>query len=154
MSIILDTGPLVALLNRRDTYHHWAVEQWSSARPPLLTCEDVIAEACFLVRTFPGDQAAVLDLVEQGVVEMPFLLADQAHHVARLLKKYRNVPMSLADGCLVHMAEQHANSVILTLDSDFRHLPQEWSRDRPVADTRPGTRTPPGCCGPRDTGSA
>ncbi len=119
MSIILDTGPLVALLNRRDTYHHWAVEQWSSARPPLLTCEAVIAEACFLVRTFPGGQAAVLGLVERGVVEMPFLLADQAHHVARLLKKYRNVPMSLADGCLVHMAEQHANSVILTLDSDF-----------------------------------
>lgn len=153
MSIILDTGPLVALLNRRDAYHHWAVEQWSNARPPLLTCEAIVAEACFLVRTFSGGEAVVLDLVARGVVEMPFVLAEQAHDVARLLKKYRNVPMSLAEACLVRMAEQHANSVILTLDSDFAIYRRNGREIIPLLTPVQFARTPPGRHEPQDTGT-
>lgn len=119
MSLILDTGPLVALLNRRDRHHDWAAEQWSHAAPPLLTCEPVIAEACFLVQPFAGAQPAVLDLITRGILDLSFRLADESKAVSRLLKKYRDVPMSLADACLVRMAELHAHGVVLTLDSDF-----------------------------------
>ena len=153
MSIILDTGPLVALLNRGDTYHHWAVEQWSCAKPPLLTCESVIAEACFLVRTFPGGEAAVLNLVARGVVEVPFVLSEQAHDVARLLKKYCNVPMSLADACLVRMSEQHAHSVILTLDSDFAIYRRNGREIIPLLTPGQFTGTPPGRHASRGTGT-
>ncbi|MDE0044583.1 MAG: PIN domain-containing protein [bacterium] len=144
MSIILDTGPLVAFLNRRDAYHHWAVDQWSNATPPLLTCEAVVAEACYLVRTFSGGEAAVLELVARGVVEIPFVLADQAHDVARLLKKYCNVPMSLADGCLVRMAEQLASSAIMTLDSDFAIYRRNGREVIPLLTPDQFNREPPG----------
>ena len=117
--IILDTGPLVALLNRGDRHHRWAMDQWAQIVPPLLTCEAVLAEACFLVRRFPGGQVAVLDLVQRGVLDVSFRLIEETEAVFRLLRKYRDVPMSLADGCLVRMAERRAAGVVLTLGSDF-----------------------------------
>lgn len=120
MKFIVDTGPLVALLNRRDRHHGWAREQWARIEAPLLTCEPVIAEACFLVRSNDGGMAAVLDLVQRGVLELSFRVADEAGVISRLLRKYRDVPMSLADACLVRMAERHQDGVVMTLDSDFR----------------------------------
>lgn len=120
MRVILDTGPLVALLNGRDRHHRWAVDQWYRIAPPLMTCEAVLAEACFLVGPFAGGQAAVLDLVRRHVLDASFQLADEAGPVSRLMRKYNDVPMSLADGCLVRMAELNDGGGILTLDSDFR----------------------------------
>lgn len=117
--IVLDTGPLVALLNRRDRYHVWARERWAHLVPPLFTCEAVLAEACFLVHSLHGGQAAVLDLARRGVLDVSFHVAEEADAVHRLVKKYRDVPMSFADGCLVRLAERHAEGVVFTLDSDF-----------------------------------
>lgn len=117
--IILDTGPLVALLNRRDTYHDWAKAQFAEIEPPLLSCEAVISEACFLLRALPGGPRTVLDFLNRGVVEIPFHLNQEADPVTRLLGRYASVPMALADACLVRMAEQHARSTVLTLDDDF-----------------------------------
>jgi predicted nucleic acid-binding protein len=117
--IILDTGPLVALLNLRDTYHDWARAQFSEIEPPLLSCEAVISEACFLLRGFPGGPRAVLDLVNRGVIAIPFHLDAEADPVMRLLMRYASVPMALADACLVRMTEQHARSTVITLDNDF-----------------------------------
>lgn len=119
--IILDTGPLIAFLNSRDGHHRWAREQWARVEPPFLTCEAVIAEACFLAhRLGSGAPEAVVSLVERGVLDVSFRLADEAAAVARLMKKYDDVPMSLTDACLVRMSQQHPGSVVLTLDSDFR----------------------------------
>lgn len=118
---ILDTGPLIAFLNSRDGHHRWAREQWARVEPPFLTCEAVIAEACFLAqRLASGAPEAVVSLVERGVLDVSFRLADEAAAVARMMKKYDDVPMSLADACLVRMSEQHPGSVVLTLDGDFR----------------------------------
>ncbi len=49
-NVILDTGPLVAFVNRRETAHQWAIEQWNTIELPFLTCEAVITEACFLLK--------------------------------------------------------------------------------------------------------
>jgi predicted nucleic acid-binding protein len=117
--IILDTGPLVALLNARDTYHDWAKTQFGAIEPPLLSCEAVISEACFLVRGLFGGPGAVLDLVKRGIVEVPFRLAEETESIPRLLTRYASVPMALADACLVRMAEQHPKSTVMTLDNDF-----------------------------------
>ena len=118
---ILDTGPLIAFLNSRDGHHRWAREQWARVEPPFLTCEAVIAEACFLAhRLASGASEAVVSLVDRGVLDVSFRLADEAAAVARMMKKYDDVPMSLADACLVRMSEQHPGSVVLTLDGDFR----------------------------------
>jgi predicted nucleic acid-binding protein len=118
--VLLDTGPLVALLNRRDKHHPWARLQWTEAAPPLLTCEPVLSEACFLLPTSSGGSEAIMELLRRHVVEVAFHLEDEVEAVARLLRKYADVPMSLADGCLVRMAERSAESAVLTLDRHFR----------------------------------
>lgn len=117
---LTDTGPLVAFLDRRDRYHGWAVAQWAQIAPPLITCEAVLAEACFLVRNVSGGGAAVLDLLTRGVLRIDFDLNEGAEAVGKLLRRYASVPMSLADACLVRMAELHPGSRVLTVDSDFR----------------------------------
>ena len=117
--IILDAGPLVALLNRADRHHRWARDQWAQIVPPLFTCEAVLAEACFLVQSLTGGQAAVLDLVGRGILDVSFRLSEESAAISRLLKKYQDVPMSLADGCIVRLAERHARGVVFTLDNDF-----------------------------------
>lgn len=117
--VICDAGPLVAFLNRRDRYHGWAVAQWDQIEPPLLSCEAAVSEACFLLRTLPGGPDAVMELIRRGVLNLAFALSDDIEPVAALMKKYAAVPMSLADACLVRMAEQFDASPILTLDSDF-----------------------------------
>ena len=118
--VILDTGPLVALLNRRDRYHRWAVARWNEVHPPLLTCESVISEASFLLAAAPGGGSAVLEMVHRRVLSLAFRLEDEATAVANLMTRYLDVPMSLADACLVRMTEQRADSAVLTLDRDFR----------------------------------
>ena len=131
--IILDTGPLIAFLNPRDRYHCWAREQWSRTTPPLLTCEAVVAEACFLARRLAtGAQEAVISLIERGVLDVSFRLGDEAGTVRRMVKKYHDLPMSLADACLVRLSQQHPGSVVLTLDGDFRIYRRSGRRPVPV----------------------
>ena len=118
--ILLDTGPLVAMLDRRDAYHGWSTAQWAQIEPPLLTCEAVLSEACFLLRKLLPGPKAVTELLGRRVVQTPFRLEDHVKPIADLMEKYATVPMSLADACLVRMAELHADSSVLTLDRDFR----------------------------------
>lgn len=118
--VLLDTGPLVAFLNRRDRYHTWAAEQLAGVRVPLLTSESVLSETCFLLRNLEGGVDAVFRLLERGLITIAFLLADEAPAVRRLMARYRRVPMSLADACLVRLAEMRSGSTVLTLDADFR----------------------------------
>jgi predicted nucleic acid-binding protein len=79
----------------------------------------VIAEACYLLRQLEGSPA-VLELIRRGAVAPLFSLADETEAVARLTKRYRNVPISLADACLVRMSELHSQSELMTCDGDFR----------------------------------
>jgi predicted nucleic acid-binding protein len=118
--VLLDTGPLVAFLNRRDKFHDWAVSQWSDIEPPFLTCESMLAEACYLLRSYPKAHMVIMDLLRRGIINIPFHIADHAEPVALLMKKYAKIPISLADACLVRMADVIAGSSVLTLDSDFR----------------------------------
>ena len=118
--VLLDTGPIVAYLNERDQHHGWAVSVWNHLPPPLLTCDAVLSEACFLVETHGGSADWVMELVERGIVTSGFTLADHATRLRALLKKYRSTPMSLADACLVRMSELNPRHTVLTTDSDFR----------------------------------
>src|SRR5688572_26747620 len=116
---LVDTGPLVAFLTAEDEHHEWACNQFRLLRPPLLTCEAVLAEASHLLaRTRQGD-GGLFELLATGVVEISFGLAEHLQEVWRLRRRYRNVPMSLADACLVRMAEIEERAAIFTIDSDF-----------------------------------
>jgi uncharacterized protein len=118
--VIVDTGPLVALLNANETHHASVRETLDAIEPPLWTCEAVITETCFLVRHLKGGADAVFNLVSRGVVRVEFRLSEEIELVRRLITKYASVPMSLADACLVRMTELHPTSAVLTLDADFR----------------------------------
>ena len=119
-SIILDTGPLVALINARDRHHDWSVAQWSQIEPPLLTCESVISEACFLLAQTRTGGAPVLEMVARQALDTSFRLHEHVRNVRTVMRKYASVPMSVADACLVRMAEVTPHSTVLTLDGDFR----------------------------------
>jgi len=118
--IIADTGPLVAYLDRSDRDHAWAKETFMHITQPLLTCEAVIAETLFLLRRGGIDPDGLLNLISRGLVMPEFRLSQEIGAIQHLMKTYRNVPMSLADSCLVRMAEIHESSKVMTLDSDFR----------------------------------
>ena len=117
--VLLDTGVLIAAINRRDRYHPWALEQLAQIVPPLLTCEAVLAEASHLATRADRPADEPLRLVERGVVQLAFDLGENLPEVLSLMERYRNVPMSLADACLVRLSELVADCTILTLDADF-----------------------------------
>ena len=118
--VIVDTGPIVALLNRRDQFHDWARATFATLEAPLLTCEAVLAEACFIVRKLEGGPEAVLDLVARGALKVGFRIDAELLALRTLVAKYASVPMSLADACLVRMVELDPRASVLTLDEDFR----------------------------------
>lgn len=118
--IVIDTGPLVALLNRRDQHHAWVRAVLDSVKPPVFTCEAVISEACFLLRRARGGQDAVLALLAEDVLRVDLKLANEVVALRGLMLRFRNVPMSLADACLVRMTELDTRSTVLTLDGDFK----------------------------------
>ena len=117
--IILDTGPIVAFLNKRDRYFTWANETFNLLEPPVYTCESVISEACFLLRNIEGGSIAVAELIERKLVVIDFDLSGEIQAVKKLMSRYANIPMSLADACLIRMTEITKNSQIITLVQDF-----------------------------------
>ena len=120
MKILLDTGPWVALMCRDDSHHAWARTQFASHPGPFLTCEAVVAETSFLLARGGFDPAKALMMIERGAVQVAMSLQDETTPVRALFERYDNVPASLADACLIRLAELYEPSRILTLDGVFR----------------------------------
>ena len=118
--VVLDAGPLVAFINRGDEYHDWTVAQVRGLNAELVTCEAVVSECYFLVRHSPAGVATLLSYLEEGIVSLDFELAGHLSAVSTLMRKYHDVPMSLADACLVRMSELHDRARVSTLDADFK----------------------------------
>lgn len=116
---IVDTGPLVAFFDRSERHHRWVAERIEELDAPLLVCEPVLAEAMFLLARYDKAQDAMLALVENGALNVAFRVDEHIGELRKLLQKYRNIPMSLADACIVRMSEIHDRHAVLTLDSDF-----------------------------------
>ena len=132
MHILLDTGPWVALLCRDDAQHGWSRAQWASLTEPVLTCEAVVAETCFLLARNGFDPAAPLTMIERGVVRVDFALGTQVAAVRGLFERYDNVPASLADACLLRLTELHEPCKVFTLDRDFLIYRRHGRRAVPV----------------------
>ena len=131
-NVVLDTGPLVAYLRERDKDHAWAIEQLQHIRQPLLTCEAVLTEACFLLRGEPTGIDQIGVYLREGLLAVSFEVMPQHDRVFGLMETYRNVPMSFADACLVCMAESLPEARVFTLDSDFRIYRQHNRKQIPL----------------------
>jgi len=117
--IVVDTGPLVALLDKRDLHHRWTTERLSEITVTLKTCEAVISEAAFLLHNRDPGYRRLHALIQDGIISIDFSYASHWERVNKLLDKYASTPMSFTDACLVRMSEIYANSQIFTTDSDF-----------------------------------
>lgn len=118
-NVLVDTGPLVALLNAGDRRHASVARQLALLEPPFITCEAVLAEATHLVRHLPGGRAALLEMVDEGFLSVGLQISAQSAELLTLVKRYASVPMSLADACMVRLAELNPRSPVWTFDSDF-----------------------------------
>ena len=119
-ALLLDTGPLFAYLAGTDVHHDWAVRQFGTFHGPLLSCEPVFAETAYLISQRGGSLNSLWEFLRRGTVQLPFHLESEFEAVAVLMQRYSNVPMDLADACLVRLSEQHRDCYVLTTDSDFR----------------------------------
>jgi predicted nucleic acid-binding protein len=116
---IADTGPLVAFLDRAERHHRWAADRVAGLEAPLLICEPVLAEAMYLLARLPKARDALFGLIENGALRIAFRIDEHVSALRRLQRKYRDTPMSLADCCVVRMAELNDRHAVFTLDSDF-----------------------------------
>ena len=127
--VLLDTGPLVALLSRDDANHDRARRIFAECAPPFRCCEAVVAEACFLMgKVHANGPADVAALGARGVFSIAFSAQEHWTAIAALLKKYADQPISLADACLIQCAGLHQEARIATFDSDFGVY--RWARNR------------------------
>lgn len=108
----------MAFLDHRDAHHTWAAAQGLLFVPPWQTCEAVLAETFYLL----GQRgvAALTTLLRRRALFTSFDFSREQERVLALMQKYANVPMSLADACLVRMTETTADPIVLTTDTDFR----------------------------------
>ena len=116
---IVDTGPLVAFLDRAEPFHGWSKDRIRQLDPPLLVCEPVLAEAMYLLAHLPSAQQTLFKYLENGALKVAFRIEEHLTALRRLHQKYLDQPMSLADACIVRMAEIHERHAVFTLDSDF-----------------------------------
>ena len=116
-SVLVDASFLVALINRRETNHRWAVEHASRAPPPWKTCEAALSEAFHLLG--PHGANVLGELLRREAVVSTFRFAEGTEAVLRLMERFADVPMSLADACLVRMSEILPDPILLTTNADF-----------------------------------
>jgi uncharacterized protein len=127
--VLLDAGPLVALLSRTDAAHRRVKAVAAGCEPPFRTCEAVLAEAAHLLgKVHVAAPGGVLALGRVGVFEIALRVDEHWQAIETTMAKYRDVPASLADACLIRCAEIHGEPRILTFDADFAIY--RWSRTR------------------------
>jgi predicted nucleic acid-binding protein len=116
-SVLVDAGFLVALLSRRDSHHRWAASQPPQFAPPWKTCEAVLSEAFHLLGA--RGRPALGTLLRRSALVPAFDLRIEIEPILKMMQKYADVSMSLADACLVRMTETVADPILLTTDADF-----------------------------------
>jgi uncharacterized protein len=129
---LIDAGPLTALLNPNDEWNSWARETMDHQSTPLLTSEAVLTEALHLLRRDGCEGDDLFALTEAGIITIGLRFDDEQTALRELMRRYRNVPMSLADATLVRLSELNRDCRVLTLDTDFRIYRRHGNKVIPV----------------------
>src|SRR5260370_30547384 len=127
--VLLDTGFIVALLDGRESVEKPCARTIREVQAPLVTCEAVITESCYLLRNLSGASEAVIENIAAGIFQVPFQLSRETAAVKQLLRKYRDRKIDLADACLIRLADQFGPANILTLDRVFPIF--RWGHNKP-----------------------
>jgi len=119
MHTVVDAVALVAAIDRREVWHRKANRIFRELPKPLITCEAAITEACYVLGSSALALDSIMTLLSSRTVRIGFSLGEELGPVEQLLRKYNDVPMSLADACLVRMSELF-DAPVFTFDTDFR----------------------------------
>jgi len=114
--ILVDAGPLIALINRDDQDHNKCVAALKLLRAPLLTTWMPVTEALHLLAFSLEGQEALLEMIERGALQILDVTEDDLPSIRALLRKYADLPMDFADATLVHTALRERLRDIFTLD--------------------------------------
>jgi uncharacterized protein len=114
--VLIDTGPIVAILSATDQYHNLCVAALHDLPGPLFSCWPVITEAAWLLRRSPRLVTDLLQSVSTGFLELLPLSSMEAGALAELMARYANLRPQLADTALVHLANRDDIETIFTLD--------------------------------------
>jgi len=117
--VIFDTGPLVAWFCPRDAHHLWARRTFTQIPPGGFICEATLTEVCHLTAKDGVARGKVLDFIERGGLTW-LSLAGELHALRELLDRYKDAPMDFADACVVRLAELYPDTMVCTLDGQFR----------------------------------
>jgi predicted nucleic acid-binding protein len=116
-SALIDTGALLALIDRKDRWHEACAAAFDEARLPLATSAAVLAEFFHLLGHHPRQVAAAWGLLRTAVTVLPITDLDLAE-IEALMERYRDRPMAFADATLVHLARRESLSLVFTVDHD------------------------------------
>lgn len=114
--ILVDTGPIIAILSRRDEHHGACTNQLRELRGELVTCWPVITEAAWLLRKQPQAIQRMLRAIDGGVLTMCSLDKPAAAWIAAFMDQYRELGAQLADAALAYLAEREGIGTVFTLD--------------------------------------
>jgi predicted nucleic acid-binding protein len=114
--ILVDTGPLVALVSAGDQHHGECAAAFRTMRKPMGTVWPVLAEAMHLLGSLPKAQDNVWEMIVRGVVEILPLGLDDVPRIRELMQKYSDRPMDLADAALIRVAEREGIRQFFTVD--------------------------------------
>jgi predicted nucleic acid-binding protein len=118
-AVLVDAGPLIALIDRGDPAHEACVGTLETLRAPLTTVWPAFAEAMYLLGRSWLAQKALWSRLETGALALAPLDERDAPRMRELMEKYRDLPMDFADAALVHVAERDALTQVFTLDHHF-----------------------------------
>lgn len=119
-AVLVDTGPLVAVIDSDDAYHEVCREQFSKLNSPLYTCWPVITEAAYLLRAFPAQVRGMLSSCRGNPYEILTLDSDDLAGINRILAKYEDQNFQLADAALMYLAQRESIGTVFTMDhADF-----------------------------------
>ncbi len=110
----------MAFVHSNEAHHLWTKTQFKVLPAPFITCEPVQAETAFLLSRQREGSRRFIAFLASGLLKVNFSVLAEQHSLARLTAKYKDPPMSLADACLVRMAEKHPDATVLTLNPHFR----------------------------------
>jgi len=133
--VIIDAGPLVALIRTHDSFHEWASNCVQHLAGPFITSESVISETCFLLHRDGIAVEKLFAFFRRGLIQIKFDLQAEWESVASLMERYARMPkgsMSLADATLVRLSEIDENAAVFTIDRHFRFYRKHGRRQIPL----------------------
>lgn len=118
-TVLVDTGPLVGLIDRHDSKHTWASAKMDTFTSPMVTCTSVINEALFLLNHSKNGVNTLFSFIDEGIVEVRNPYPEKKDIIHKLILKYHDITPSIADLCLVVMTDEFSSCEVFTIDSDF-----------------------------------